>query len=593
MKTESLLLDHYHCTFFLPLIDLPDNLKPERAAYLYPAGTTNETEAQTYHYFTPVLRDILFARCPVDDQSRHPRPLQEWHLDEAEIKKLKLYLGKETDKDDPLLFQKSVFESVILYRYFNGIYLLSFQVMPEVLQQLQQAQKALKEKKIAELIQTYKEDNNGNEPNEATQETITQKAGNWLTGENNGLPLFCNNAPATAEQALFQCPVECADYAQLQLEAWLRFTRLARLLYPSFAEQNQENKIAPLHLYQDEKKIATAFNQTTRKLCIPHQPGEKLSPVVRKLLSFFFTEEIHNKLNNNTSFYDDRLYVSVAYGLTEKKLPAKQLKRIFSLALYVDRHSDTWGELDDHVYTPDIIKPKVAQHSMQLWEGLGGHFGYTGYSNAALYSGEFFRDIIAPIHIPALYNRMLVQALFYQASLRYYDKEICNETDEILKENTLSKIRQQRKEFIRFTNQYWFHNLTEQLQGKEIFRLQQEALELQAHYDIIKDELERTDEYLHTEHEIRVSEISTLFTRWGLVIAFVALYYAALPMIFDYSKEMQGVSLWKLLEYQMVSLNVPQGAQSLLGAGLILLGIPCIITITVLGIKKMRGWIKT
>lgn len=553
-KTENLLLDYYHCTFFLPLIGLPDDLKPKGKPYLYPPGDTREGDAQAYHYFTPALRDILFARNVVNDTSPHPRPLQEWRLEEPEVHKLKLHLGNDANKDNPLLYQKGLFQSVTLYRYFNGIYLLAFQVTPEALPPLQKEQEKLKRNRVAELTANE-------ELSAIKKEKIAKKAEDWLVKENNGVPLFRANAPATLDQAISQHPAEADIYKQLQLEAWLRFTRLARLLYPSFAEQSEESKISPLRLYQDNKEIATAFDKTA-KMCIPAQSGENLSSVVRRLLELFFSqsdsERLKSELNTNKHIYDDRLYVSVAYGLTEKKLPQKQLERLFSLALYVDRHNDTWNELDAHVYTPKTIKPRIKERSMRLWEGKGGYFGYTDYSNAVLYSDSFFRDILAPTHIPRIYDRMLIQALFYQASLRLYDDDICKETDKILEEKKPNRIRQQRKAFIRFTNQYWFHNLTEQMQGKEIFKLQQDGLGLEKHYNIIKDELERTDEYLQMEHEIRISRFSNTFAIYGLVIAFLALYYAVLQLIPTYITKDIWQWMHATMSYIVVPFNMPE-----------------------------------
>jgi hypothetical protein len=228
------------------------------------------------------------------------------------------------------------------------------------------------------------------------------------------------------------------------------------------------------------------------------------------------------------------MFVSVAYGLTHSCLPEKDLERLFSLATYVDQQADTFEALGGYAYTPEQIRKRLEPTSLRLWQGMGGLYGYTGFSNAYLYNGVFFREIIAPNHIVWIYDRMLLQALFYQASLHYYDDRICNETESILQSRNLEKIRAQRKEFIRFTNQYWFHQLTNQSQGREIFQLQQQAIGLNRQYEIIKDELERTDEYLQTEHEIRIARASDRLTFWGFIIAVIAVYYTILPMLLDH-----------------------------------------------------------
>ena len=144
---------------------------------------------------------------------------------------------------------------------------------------------------------------------------------------------------------------------------------------------------------------------------------------------------------------------------------------------------------------------------------------------------------------------MLVQALFYQASLRLYDQQISTETARLLEHGKVKDIRQQRKDFIRFTNQYWFHSLTEQMQGKRIFELQTQGLGLQQHYSIIKDELERTDEYLQTENSLRVETLTTRLSYGGFVVGFLAVYYAILPLLDSWIKAgNEESSLWCLVD---------------------------------------------
>jgi len=184
-----------------------------------------------------------------------------------------------------------------------------------------------------------------------------------------------------------------------------------------------------------------------------------------------------------------------------------------------------------------------------LWEEEGGVYSFTDYSNVYLYTGQYFKEKIVPSHIPYIYDRMLVQALFYQASLRLYDQQISTETARLLEHGKVKDIRQQRKDFIRFTNQYWFHSLTEQMQGKRIFELQTQGLGLQQHYSIIKDELERTDEYLQTENSLRVETLTTRLSYGGFVVGFLAVYYAILPLLDSWIKAgNEESSLWCLVD---------------------------------------------
>ncbi|MCI0668112.1 MAG: hypothetical protein L0Y43_08675, partial [Methylococcaceae bacterium] len=343
-------------------------------------------------------------------------------------------------------------------------------------------------------------------------------------------------------------------------------------------QQNIEDKISPVRLFAGTE-IITAFG-TVEKVRIHKKPGEDISPVIRKFIRSFSTkpEELDGLIDAYKELYDDRTFVSVAYGLANRNLQTNQINKIFGLAAYVDRFEDIFTPLDGHAYTPDEIEARLRPQTFGLWKGLGGQYAYTDTANAYLYCGKEFREYIGPHHIPYIYDRMLVQALLYQASLRLYDGNIAAETHDMLKREDFGSIRNQRRDFIRFTNQYWFHKITEQMQGKEIFKLQQQALGLAEHYEIIKDELERTDEYLQTEHEIRVAKLSDRLGKWGLGLAFTATFYTALPVLIELFKDPTVKPMWVELASWI---NLP--VDVLKTAGLIvLLGAPICIWILII-----------
>lgn len=90
---------------------------------------------------------------------------------------------------------------------------------------------------------------------------------------------------------------------------------------------------------------------------------------------------------------------------------------------------------------------------------------------------------------------------------------------------------------MRFTNDHWFHEVTSQTQGAEIFRLQTRALGLEEKYALIKDELERSDDFIAQRHDQGLAkqgqEMNKMATRagwWALALAAVALVIAVLQI---------------------------------------------------------------
>ena len=507
-RLKTLLLDYYHCTFFLPLLGfgegVPEPVEALRKVYPHDRELEDE-DAQAFNYFTPTLRDIVF------DRGRDGSPLEpvrEWALSGKTLERWRLELQPSPKQQEAMrgsadlavfFQQEAVFRSVRLYRYFNGIYLLAFTVEPAALRDL----RGKEEKNVS---------------------------------------LFANPANASVPQFWHEVAVDDANrslYEKLQLEAWLRFTRLARQLYPTFTEQGDEDKIAPLVLKTPAKDVFALFEKVPRQL--PGQ-AEHLSPIILHLLQAFFPEPVIEKLKEQVRLFDDRMFVSVAYGLAGKKHEG-DLFRIRSLLATTDRFDDTWedGDMKGYAYAKESMERYLKDSEFDFWTGKGGYYIYNDMVNAYLYNGSFFRDVIAPRHVVYTYDRMLVQALFYQASLRHYDDAITRSTSGLLgssQKNAIGMIRQQRTEFMRFTNQYWFREVTNQMQGKEIFRLQQRGLGLDEYYRQIQDEITHTNEYLQALHDSRVASDSS---RIGKVAALLAVV-AALPVFNDIFKA--ETSLW-------------------------------------------------
>jgi uncharacterized membrane protein len=295
----------------------------------------------------------------------------------------------------------------------------------------------------------------------------------------------------------------------LQLQNWLRFTNQMRIIYPSFPEQVEEKKITLSELKTSKESEPIKFGTK-----------DKFSPILLHWVKQFFKDE---QLTERLKFLpDDRMFVSVAYGLSG--LPPKtaygreEIKRLFSLALYVDHEGVTFSNLDGYVYDPKFTQNLMQQHCLNRWEQLGTHSGYCGYANAYLGFGWFFNDVIAPSHVPYIYGRMLLLALFYQATLRNFNRRVSYATRVLSESGEPKHFRALRKKFILFTNNYWFREVSNQTQGIEVFELQTKNLGLEKEYTLIKDEMERADEYSVTLQTEKFNKFAVGFALVTLVV---------------------------------------------------------------------------
>ncbi|CRI67876.1 Membrane protein [Thiocapsa sp. KS1] len=519
-------LRHYGCTFFLPLdlheeSELADNpnvradrfrkilerkvrageiirhrLDPVRAGELIGESTGERyLESQAHLYFLPLLRDVLFdvksSGCSdAADRSGIACPIQRWRLHQDFIENLRWRLfGPRGDKPGP----EAIIRDVSLYRYFNDLYLLAIRVEPV---------------EQAHMI-------------EGAEGLISDHEGWWH-------PLFQSS------------PQVFNRIKQLQLEHWLRFTKHARIVYPNFIEQLGEGKF-------DAQGVVRNGEGTTW-----FQSKDNVSPIVRDLLGRFLSDDperpeqikVLERLLRHQNLSEERMLVNVAYGLAgpppTEQAEQEEADRLFSLALYVDRGADTCDALGGYVYDPAYTKTLTRNHSLDRWHTLGTQLGYGPYSNAYLGFGSFFCGVIAPEHVPYHYERMLILAIFYQLTLRNYNRRIAYSTrllpgDAWMQRDPGLHFRRLRRGFIEFTNRYWFLEVTPAIQGKEVFMRQTAALELKREYDEAKEEMERADEYVQTLKDYQMNHRMSVA---GWIALIIAGFGMALPLL-EYEQSWQ------------------------------------------------------
>ncbi|SEH08163.1 DoxX family protein [Candidatus Venteria ishoeyi] len=493
-------LRHYHCNFYLPLdifldeelaTEKFDNPLPEPDApdinYSQIQSATDkdkkdeqqDTDQQAWLYFLPQIRHFLIPH-QQDTPTMQQQAIQHWRIFPQQMC---LHLGHPT-QSQPLTFAVS---ELSLYRYFNALHLLAIQVQMEDLP------------------------------------------------KNSSL---CRDDQSWWHDLFYQDDI--SHLQKRQLAHCLRFSKLVRVIYPSFGEQLQEKKIDELRLEEAGNiNIAFRFNDNADLLQNLGQYNRLLNIWLQKFFQPKSWRKIEKKLPQRLQqIRDDRMFINVAYGLSgqvpDTDYSKQQSLRLLGLAGYVDAVSDTWQKANDYAYDEQFTRQQIQQDSLQRWQDTGTYALCCNYANAHLGYGYFFNNVIAPIHIPHIYGRMAILALFYQKTLRHYNRRISFATDKLTEQEKSRQpyegFRTLRQEFINFTNKYWFHEISSQIQGIELFNKQTTALGLEREYDLIKDEMERADEYSDMLQNRIFSKRSDIFTKaaGGFAIASVVAAVLAL-----------------------------------------------------------------
>lgn len=276
-----------------------------------------------------------------------------------------------------------------------------------------------------------------------------------------------------------------------QLASLAKLIYYARIVYSSFKDQSKERKITNIYLKDGtETSLNAGFDDGN---------FNNLIPQLLKLLGVEDSEIVKQPAN-------DRMSVNAAYSLagnsTNNPIAKNNRENAFKVLLDIDRFIDTSSDTQT-CYSPDFTHPNLEIY--RRWQHYGTLYGFTDHSN--VYLGEL-GERISTLDVPNIYGKMLTLQLLY--------KETLDSLERNFSEN--GKLKKTREQMLKFTRNFWFHNVTEQQQGKEIYHLQGKALGVRTSYEILDKELEQADQNQALINEEKFQRIGLIFATGSLII---------------------------------------------------------------------------
>jgi len=334
----------------------------------------------------------------------------------------------------------------------------------------------------------------------------------------------------------------------------LKFNELARKIYLSFPEQFKEGKI-PL-----SAKIELGSKENPSGYTKAHTFSEdkfkykEINPVKSEIIDGLVSEFLGYDEPVDNSFHgllDDRMvvftFLCFAGELKSKcRETIDEHEALFSRIMYVDQAGEGYA------YQKKFIRKKMNNLVYRRWSNGGSLYGYTRYSSAYTGFGDFFGDKLFQ-DFNSMYYQLALISLYYRSSLISFSDEVAQTTQQLVNKKDQTSDRELflklKADFMQFSNLYWFQEVTNQDQGIEIFKLYKKSFEFETMYKQIKEEIDRGDEYLNTLQQIELNVFTTNFSRYGLVLAGLAILVGFFGINFSFFglENTWGLLLWYLM----------------------------------------------
>jgi hypothetical protein len=173
---------------------------------------------------------------------------------------------------------------------------------------------------------------------------------------------------------------------------------------------------------------------------------------------------------------------------------------------------------------------------MDTYIGNSGH-AFVMVGNATTTHSNFFIDTIrgALAHFHHHYFLMALAAQFHKAALLSFlarTAEVVEQWDRGAEADTnerfATEVQTINKDFLQFTNRYWFLDVSNQLQAQEHFAMWRRKLKLEEHFQAVRQRLLDLHEHLQTQRSIDISEKAHALGRPVLIVGLIALVVGAL-----------------------------------------------------------------
>lgn len=277
----------------------------------------------------------------------------------------------------------------------------------------------------------------------------------------------------------------------------------------------------------EETKKALLAHKITVKLSdkveniFSHKFGDEKyrKPIVPKFISELFPENFITE-----PAVDDRMFVISWFGNND--LANRLTEKNKEINEYKYQNSEDWYKyvfIDNDMLTcqNDQMKQElIKKHTYTRWANYNTLYGLTRYSFVCMTSdlkalkendAEFIPD-----HIQTMYYQIVALSLMQRASILHFSDEV-TEISKLDKDEDiqLAKIQELNKEYLKFSNQFYFREVTAQDQGIELYDMLQEKMRIERDVKDLNREIDELYQYANLLEDKKERKQMNTMQRWG------------------------------------------------------------------------------
>jgi len=226
-----------------------------------------------------------------------------------------------------------------------------------------------------------------------------------------------------------------------------------------------------------------------------------------------------------THLTDDRMFTLCWYANTDL---SKDLKAdnnyLKSKKWYELIFCDKSGNLT--CQSEHMLEEHIKRYTYDRWINYGTLYGITRDCLFCLTAeDDFTRDAILP-HMRSIYYQMAILCLTQRASVLKFSNDLSD--IDFLKLNSESKTKalELQKQYLKFNNKLYFKEVTDQIQGLEMYQMMQKAMNIENVTNQLDREIEELHNLLQSKEAHDLTKIATYAVPASLALALFSLFSA-------------------------------------------------------------------